>query len=628
MIMKINKYILGLATIVLGGLYSCNTDVESTIYNSNLEHVSFDATSATISVSVNETSATIPVTINRGVIANASTVTFTAEASEEGIFSNDANGSVTFEAGQNKATFNVTAKNLEKDQSYTYTLKLSDAAIETADTITNVKQNKVFTIKVSRAGDWTEWTKWNSTGTATFIYSAWMSGDDPGLPFTYRTSLNNKDKYQFKLEKWFYGVEVIFDYDASTGYVTCAPQFTGYTHSTYGDVYVSDIGTYKGDAATPADYGKFDEEQGIFTIPLIYYVDAGYFGYGPEQLLIDGYVRADYTASLTYAGVMIDPNNIVYALGDLVATGKDAKNAKNIKAVVVSQDVDPAAIADAIATDEYPAEKVTLGRIQVAIPENMSGKLQLIVVFIDNDEVKNVLSTNFEYYTGDNPWKSLGACYFTDDIFYPFFTGADPITYQVEIEENKETPGLYRLKTPFAYYASWWTQAGQSGDGAEDIIVNAEDADGVYILNQPLGLSHKSLGDMSFETEGGYYVSLGKYSIATLKQYGMLGSLKDGVITFPVFQETDGDGNPQTDDDGNPLLYQGWLNFSGGNYYTTGNNGAIQIVLPNANPASVAKAKRAAAASNFELRLNPRFSKNASKKNNKRKIMKLHPSQF
>jgi hypothetical protein len=100
------------------------------------------------------------------------------------------------------------------------------------------------------------------------------------------------------------------------------------------------------------------------------------------------------------------------------------------------------------------------------------------------------------------------------------------------------------------------------------------------------------------------------------------------VITFPVFQETDDDGNPRTDDDGNPLLYQGWLNFSGGKYYTTGNNGAIQIVLPNANPASVAKAKRAAAASNFELRLNPRFSKNISQKDNMRKIMKLHPSQF
>ena len=102
-----------------------------------------------------------------------------------------------------------------------------------------------------------------------------------------------------------------------------------------------------------------------------------------------------------------------------------------------------------------------------------------------------------------------------------------------------------------------------------------------------------------------------------------MGSVENGVISFPVFQEEDDSGNPVEGTD-----YQGWMNFSNGQYYSTGNNGAIQIVLPNANAASIAKARRAAAASDFELRLNPRFSKNISKKDNMRKIMKLHPSQF
>jgi hypothetical protein len=132
--MKINKYILGLAVAVLGGLSSCNTDAEGTLYNSDLEHVSFDGASTSVSLSVDESSTTIPVTINRGVVDNASTITFKAVASKEGIFSNDANGTVTFAPGQNTATFNVKAANLEKDQSYTYTLSLSDAAIATADT--------------------------------------------------------------------------------------------------------------------------------------------------------------------------------------------------------------------------------------------------------------------------------------------------------------------------------------------------------------------------------------------------------------------------------------------------------------------------------------------------------------
>lgn len=589
MIMKINKYILGLATIVLGGLYSCNTDVESTIYNSNLEHVSFDATSATIAVSVNETSATIPVTINRGVVANASTITFTAEASEEGIFSNDANGSVTFEPGQNKVTFNVTAKNLEKDQSYTYTLKLSDAAIMTADTITKVKQNKVFTIKVSRAGDWTEWAKWNSTGTATFVYSAYMSGEDPGLPFTYRTSLNNKDKYQFKLEKWFYGVEVIFDYDASTGYVTCAPQYTGYTHSTYGDVYVSDIGTYRGEGATPADYGTFDKEQGIITIPLIYFVDAGYFGYGPEQLLIDGYVRADYTASLAYAGVMIDPNNVVYALGDLVATGKDAKNAKNIKAAVVSQNADPAAVADAIAAGDYPAEKVELGRIQVAIPEDMSGKLQLVVVFIDNDEAKNVLSAKFEYFSGANPWTSLGIGYYTDDFVVPGYTKAgQPYTYQVEIEENTTTPGLYRIKSAYAPVATAFEVSG----GEEDIEIHAEEPNFVYFLEQSTGLD-LGYGTISIVSYAGRYIDANGLDVIKAAKPEWFGTLADGVITLPSFDTELSNGTT--------VKIQGWFHDDG--YYVAGKNEAFKLVLPTAAQSVKANAKRAAAASDFALRL-------------------------
>ena len=66
--MKINKYILGLAVAVMGGFSSCNTDVEGSIYNSDLEHVSFDGGSTSVSVSVDETTATIPVTINRGVV--------------------------------------------------------------------------------------------------------------------------------------------------------------------------------------------------------------------------------------------------------------------------------------------------------------------------------------------------------------------------------------------------------------------------------------------------------------------------------------------------------------------------------------------------------------------------------
>lgn len=622
---KLNRYFLGLAAVVMAGFTSCNTDVEGPKYSTSLQSISFDAETAIEQVvPADQTEAYASVSITRAVAAGEVTVPFTAVASEEGIFSNDANGVIKFADGQNVAVINVKAANLEKEHSYTYTLTLDESVVNTKDTIAKPKQHLQYVIKITREGDWTEWKKWNAAGTCDYQYSSVLFGpaEDPDLPFVYRQNLSSTNKYQFKISKWGYGVDFLIDYDAETGVATAKDTYTGYTHASYGEVYINDYNNwytkrYGSDPASPA-YGYFDTEAGIIYIPVSYYVSAGSFGSAYEEVWIDGYTRADLSSSLEYVGVLTNAKGEITAMANLTL-GADAESAL---AVIVGADADPDAVADALAAGELEGLEVTAGTINVPIPEDMTGKLQLVVAVVSNGAVGSVSSVIFEYYGGGaNPWKSLGECYFTDDIFYPFFTGAAPQTYKVEIEENSETPGLYRLKSPFAYYASWWAKNGQSGDGAEDIIVNAEDADGVYILNQPIGLTYSSLGSMSFETEGGYYVSLGKYTIATLKQYGMLGSLKDGVITFPVFQETDGDGNPRTDDDGNPLLYQGWLNFSGGKYYTTGNNGAIQIVLPNANPASVAKAKRAAAASDFERRLmSSATSKNFFKKDAKRSL--------
>lgn len=623
--MKINKYLLGLAAIVLGGFSSCNTDVDGTIYNSNLEHVSFDIASTSVSVSVDETSATIPVTINRGVVANASTITFTAEASEDGIFSNDANGAVSFAPGQSTATFNVTAANLEKEQSYTYVLTLSDAAIATADTITNVKQNKTFTIKVTRAGDWTDWANWNSKGTATFTYVNFWGGDDPGLPFKYCQSITNENQYKFKLSNWGYGVDLILDYDKTTGIVSCAPQFTGYTHATYGDVYVADLVAYcemRGWGVDPDDYGKFDEEQGIITIPLAYYVDAGSFGYDPEFVYIDGYVRADYSATLAYAGILTDPSNAVFVLGDLVATGSDAKNAKNIQAVVVSQDVDAEAVADAILAGELETEKVELGRIQVAIPEDLSGKLQLVVAFIDKDadgkdEIKNVLASKFEYFSGANPWTSLGTGYFVDDFVLSLFT-YEPDAYECEIQESTTEPGLYRMVKMYANLAADFGQE----DGNADVEVNATNPSAVYILTQSIGFD-AGYGDMSISTVGGddieyFSAKYGATAEAVIDAYPEdFGTLSSGVITFPVFEREKSDGSTAN--------YQGYIYDGDGGYYA-GINGAFKIVLPTAAAAVKARAASMARATNFANRLNgkTKLSGTTVQKKTYKKIMRKH----
>ena len=595
--MKINKYFLGLA-VVLAGFTSCNTDVEGDYYSTNFDNISFDSSSKTVSVTNTESSATIPVRLTRGNTANAYTAHYTTTASEEGIFSDGGNGSVSFAAGEGEAVINLTANNLEKEVTYTCTLTLSETDVATADTITN-SQNNTFTITVTRAGDWTNWGKWNSAGTATFTYVNFWEGDDPGLPFVYRRNESKPSQYQFRLSNWGYGVDLFLNYDSETGRVSCPSQFTGYTHSTYGDVYVADLATYciltEQDYDENTDYGTFDEVQGIFTIPLTYYVDAGVFGYDPEYLYIDGIVRADYTSELAYAGVFTDVAGNTFAVGNLTA-GADVKTAK---ALVVSTSDDMSAVADAIAAGDVETTDVEPGTIYVPIPEGLSGKLQIVTVVIVDGEIKSVASAPFEYYGGAaSPWESLGMGVYYDDFIYAMYTEGNPTAepYEVEIEQNTETPGIYRMINPYGEGFVYYQYA--ESYKPSNIEINAEDPEGVYIPLQTTGLTlDNNDGEMSIGSYGGYMLSLGRYEFETLKEYGYFGELKDGVITLPSFDRKD-------QETGEVLYtYQGVVGFSDGLTYAAYNDG-FKLILPEAVSAQVrAKAHANSKARNFARRL-------------------------
>ena len=161
MIMKINKYFLGLAAALLFGLTSCETKVEGPIYSSMGQNVSFEtATPSTVTTS--ETSLTIPVRVVRASTKGALTANYTAAASDEGIFTDSGNGSVTFADGEGVAVITVNANNLEKGKDYTYTLTFGAAEAATADTITN-SQNLQTVIKIHSDYNWV------SGGTCTFV---------------------------------------------------------------------------------------------------------------------------------------------------------------------------------------------------------------------------------------------------------------------------------------------------------------------------------------------------------------------------------------------------------------------------------------------------------------------------
>lgn len=380
---------------------------------------------------------------------------------------------------------------------------------------------------------------------------------------------------------------------------------TGYLHSSYGaEIWLHHPAAFSSLRTESAwTYSKVIEYQenglpGRVQLAPYYYMD-GVGGWNNTQskdiVIIDfpGYVARDYTLGLSYSGVFTDAQGVVFAEG-IATLGEDATDAR---AVVVPADADPEAVADAILAGDLEYTSVAAGQIRVPIEEGLTGKLQIVVVVVDDNKVRAIDSAFFEYYGGGkNPWESLGMGLFTDDFVYPLYTesGASA-TYQVEIQANTEEPGLYRLVDPYGPNHPYYQYADSYKSAS--IEVNATDPDGVYFFQQSTGLDLGD-GEMSILTEGGsYYEYYGPDYYETLKNYGYFGKLEDGVITFPSFNKKDDAGEVQ-------FTYQGWVVFPDESAYRMGRNGELKIVLPSAVTASARKAAASQAkARNFESRL-------------------------
>lgn len=131
---------------------------------------------------------------------------------------------------------------------------------------------------------------WRYLGTGTYTYTQFVSGIHEGRPI-YTRNVNDEGTHkQYQVRDWYFGNPLVIDYDEATGDCWVEPQFTGYVHSSYGNLWVAETDLYVGDAT--GEHSSFDPATGLFQLHLIYYVDAGYFGYGYETLQLDGATRA------------------------------------------------------------------------------------------------------------------------------------------------------------------------------------------------------------------------------------------------------------------------------------------------------------------------------------------------
>ena len=588
------------------------------------------------SYEISPTENSFSVQVSRYDKSGALNVPLTVTMNEGSIF--NVPTSVSFADGQDVANLVISYNpaDIVYGKYDTITVVLNDAAVTTPYGISTYK----FTAGV------TEWVKLKGSGLYRddFIGSLWSSVGNQVWDVdiyesaitlgSYKVATPYSPDYGFRKSKLWSNEEEILGYWKNTGNCDMIidatdPDFVYFQYFDSGLLDLPDEGMLgmtsyvwywlrNGNdlesikAARPSYFGKLKDNVITFETPktllmtmngeneLKWYGNAN----GMLAIALPGGVFSDYSASVVYEGIFTNPAGEVFAMGSLTL-GPDATN---VKGIIMPANVDANAVADAIAAGELEAADVAAGSFQLPISEEMSGKLQIIIAVIDGEDVKTVATAEFEYYGGGaNPWKSLGQGYFVDDMILPLFS-YDPEPYPVDIEESTSTPGLYRLVKMYSAVAADFGVASGTGD----VLVHAENPNGVYIPLQPLELTLGSNGPFSLSTDAGELVEEYGFDAVYAQLPNIFGKLADGIITFPVLEGENSAGNP--------VNYQTWV-YLGEKAYFGGRNGAFQIVLPGVQAQSM---KRAA---DFSRRLNGAKLKNAvkpSKKVLKNKSIKLN----
>lgn len=156
-----------------------------------------------------------------------------------------------------------------------------------------------------------------------------------------------------------------------------------------------------------------------------------------------------------------------------------------------------------------------------------------LTISIDSESVNPYSSSSYSFAAGiPAPYTTVGMVNFRDD-YLSVFKGITPQTYQVELQENSVTPGLYRLVNPYQ-------KNPYAAEGIYDtsknyyLTIDATDPECVYIPSgQPLGLTLSEDGMMIAYSYAGYLLDSGE-SKEKVKAQGVFGTLKDKIITFPI----------------------------------------------------------------------------------------------
>lgn len=323
---------------------------------------------------------------------------------------------------------------------------------------------------------------------------------------------------------------------------------------------------YQADGITPA---------GVQLAPY-YYMD-GLGGWDKTQadgvvtIIFPGAALSDYSAKVSYLGRFTNIDGDNFAVAN-ITLGVDVETAK--VAMVEGDDINTA-ISGIVDGSTETMEITSSGSINV--PNSYNGLCSIVVVTYGGGEAQDTGYTSFEFSAGTDKWTSLGMATYTDDIVAPAYGAKvdELATYQVEIQENANEPGLYRLVNPYGAEFPYNEEGDWDASKNYYLVINAQDPEGVYIDLQNTGLNWGD-GNFYVYSMAANYLATGK-TLEEIKAADFCGILSDGVITFPV----------------KSLLF-GFIEENSEKLYYANTNGAFKIVLPDAEKAK----KRSAQARN------------------------------
>ena len=409
------------------------------------------------------------------------------------------------------AVLSVPAGCIEQYASYTPWLLFSE--------ITDAKGE---TLKYS------EWTPFE-TGSGTFTYSL-IGGTDTGLPIKYRDNMADNNKSQILIEGWGNGSNLLIEHNKAQDKYSVPKQKTNIS-SNYGYLYVSDIPNYYLDSSYEQYPISLNTKKGLFTLYLIYFVEENSLGTSLDKFQLDGY--PDYSVNLTVKTQTEQSNGTAYQLlgfdwGDDIKTVEYSVFDDKYKDEKMLKDKISQMLDGSIETKKVSAK--IKDKVTVTLPGE--GYYTIIAIGLDENGEYSDYDSKVVSFVKKSSWIPVGEADYTDNIISSVFD-CDTVTYKVGIMICPSRPGIYRMVNP--YGASYPYNEPGDWDANRDwnIDINATDPDGVIIEEQYSGCDW-GYGNMTIMSMGYYYISIDKsYTFEVAKAEGLLGTLKDSIITFP-----------------------------------------------------------------------------------------------